>query len=237
MYSGTKILFITLLFISIFIFPSILLANVTKTKTVYFTFDADMTPYMKKESENGKVSSWYSKNLINYLENEKIPSTIFITGMFAEMYPDLIKEMSKYPTIKIANHTYDHSGFDNPCYKLKILKTDDEKIQEIEKTQKILTNLIGYTPKYFRYPGLCRNKHDDVLVNKLGLSISNKGLISGDAFNKNSKYTVKKIMNEVHDGSVIIMHLGGPNSSTTDVSIKEIVDKLKKENYVFKILD
>ncbi|MCX6754288.1 MAG: polysaccharide deacetylase family protein [Candidatus Nomurabacteria bacterium] len=210
---------------------------IEKTKVAYLTFDADMTPFMKKKLDEKKVSTWYSKDLVNYLEDEKIPATIFVTGMFAEVYPDLIKDISKYPEIKIANHTYDHSGFESPCYGLKVVKTDKSKIEEIKKTQKILQSLTGYEPKYFRYPGLCNNKHDDALVKKLGLEISNEGLASGDAFNKDQVNITKTVVNGVQDGSVIIMHLGGPNAPAIDVSIKEIVIKLKAENYVFKVLD
>ena len=184
-----------------------------------------------------KFQPGYSKDLIDYLESEKIPATIFITGMFAEMYPDLIKEISKFPNIKIANHTYDHSGFESPCYGLKIIRKDKEKIDEIKKTQKILEDLTGIVPKYFRYPGLCRNKHDDSLVKKLKLKISNTGLTSGDAFNNDSENITNDVINNVKNGSVIIMHLGGHNAPVIDISIKDIVTKLKAKNYVFKTLN
>ena len=210
--------------------------QVSKSKVVYLTFDADMTPFMKKKLDEKKVSSYYSKDLVNYLENEKIPATIFVTGMFAEIYPDLIREMAKYPDIEIANHSYDHPGFESPCYKLKIINTDKEKIEEMQKTQRILTSLTGVVPKYFRHPGLCHNQQDDLLSQKNGLTVSDAGLTSGDSFNKNPKGIVKVVLSGVHDGSLIIMHLGGPNAPATYVALKEIVNKLKEEGYVFRVL-
>ncbi len=210
--------------------------QVSKSKVVYLTFDADMTPFMKKKLDEKKVSDYYSKDLVNYLESEKIPSTIFVTGMFAEVYPDLIREIAKYPDIEIANHSYDHPGFESPCYKLKIINTDEDKIEEMQKTQRILTALTGVVPKYFRHPGLCHNQQDDLLAQKIGLTVSDAGLTSGDSFNKNSKGIVKAVLSGVHDKSVIIMHLGGPNAPATYVAIEEIVTKLKKEGYVFRVL-
>lgn len=207
-----------------------------KHKIVYLTFDADMTPSMKKKLDNKKVLCWYGKDLVSYLEKEKIPATIFVTGMFAEVYPDMIHEMAKHPEIEIANHTFDHSGFNGPCYGLKIIKTDKEKIEEIEKTQKILELLIGYFPKYFRYPSLCHSQRDNTLVQKLGLTISNDGIVSADAFSNDSKSITNRVLKSVCNGSVIIMHLGGPNAPATFASVKEIVKKLKNENYVFKTL-
>jgi len=210
--------------------------SASKSKSVYLTFDADMTPFMKKKLDDGTVSLYYSKEIVSYLESEKIPATIFVTGMFAEIYPDLIKETVKYPHIEIANHTYDHAGFQNSCYGLKKINTDAEKIQEMEKTQKILTELTGRAPKFFRHPGLCHNKNDDLLAQKIGLTVSDDGLTSGDAFNKSSKNIIKMVLNKVHDGSVIIMHLGGPNAPAIDVAIKGMVDKLKEDGYAFKVL-
>ena len=207
-----------------------------KSKVVYLTFDADMTPFMKKKLDEGIVSFYYSKNLVNYLESEKIPATIFVTGMFAEIYPDLIKEMAKYPEIEIANHSYDHPGFESPCYRLEIINTDAKKIEEMEKTQKILTALTGYTPKFFRHPGLCHNRKDDLLAQKIGLTVSDDGLTSGDSFNKNPKNIIKTVLSKVHDGSVIIMHLGGPNAPAIDIAVKGMVDKLKEQGYVFRTL-
>lgn len=210
--------------------------GIGKPKVVYLTFDADMTPSMKKRLHEGKVSAWYSKDLVSYLETEKVPATIFVTGMFAEIYPNIIKEMATHPTIEIANHTYDHSVFEGPCYGLKVIKTDTEKIQEMQRTQDILTALIGHTPTFFRHPGLCHNAHDDGLAKKVGLTVSDGDLVSGDAFNTSSKSVIKAVVRNVHDGSVIIMHLGGPNAPATDVAVKALVTKLRAEHYTFAIL-
>jgi peptidoglycan-N-acetylglucosamine deacetylase len=209
---------------------------VEKPKVAYLTFDADMTPYMKKKLDTGKVKSWYSPTLVDYLETEKIPATMFVTGMFAEIYPDVVKEMASHSDIKIENHSYDHDGFESPCYGLKIAKTDKQKEVEIDKTQKIIESLTGYAPTYFRYPGLCRKKHDDMLVRQAGLTVADSGLVSGDAFAKGSKGIVKTVLKDMHDGQVVIMHLGGPNAAFTDVAVKEIVDALKKKDYIFKAL-
>ena len=205
-------------------------------KKVYLTFDADMTPFMKRELSSGKIHSWYSPELVSYLEENNIPATIFTTGMFAEVYPDVIKKLAETPGIVIANHTYDHPGFEAPCYKLKIISSDQEKKNEILKTQEIIKSLVGYEPRYFRYPGLCHNEHDDLLVKELGLQISVEGIISGDAFTHDAIKIEEHILENVHDGSVIIMHLGGPHAPATDVVVRDIVSKLEKENYVFQSL-
>ena len=210
--------------------------TVQKPKTVYLTFDADMTRSMEKKLKSGKVSSWYSAGLVSYLEQKHISSTIFVTGMFAELYPGVVRELAQTPGVVIGNHTYDHSAFESPCYKLPMLSTDQEKKDEITKTQDILKPLVGYAPTYFRYPGLCRDAHDDTIVTSLGLVVADNGIASGDAFNKNTKSIVTNVLSQVKDGSVVIMHLGGPNATGTEVALKKIVPTLEQRGYVFKAL-
>ncbi len=210
--------------------------DTTTTKVVYLTFDADMNKVIEKRLKSGKVSTWYSRNLVSYLEREHIPATIFVTGMFAELYPSLVRELAQTPGILIGNHTYDHAGFERPCYKMRILSSDQEKKDEIIKTQEILTPLIGYAPKYFRFPGLCDNPRDDQLVQSLGLVVADNGVVSGDAFSKNPKRIAHTVLRHVQDQSVVIMHLGGPNAPSTYIAMKKIVPTLEREGYVFRHL-
>ena len=204
-------------------------------KTIYLTFDADMTPYMKKELSSGKVKSWYDPKIISYLEESKIPATIFVTGLFAETYQEEIKQWSEN-NLRIENHSYDHSAFNAPCYGLKILKSDKEKRDEIIQTQNIIFKLSGKKPTMFRYPGLCHSLSDDKLVTDLDLTINNGNLTAGDAFNKNQDSIVKTISSKIKNGSVILMHLGGPNSPAAGEALKRLVPLLNKKGFIFKAI-
>ncbi len=206
-----------------------------KEKIIYLTFDADMTPYMKKELLSGKIRSWYDPAIIAYLEDKKIPAAIFATGLFAELYPKEIKQWSE-KGLAIENHTYDHSAFRYPCFGLNVLKSDKEKKTEIKKAQEIIFGLTGKAPRLFRYPGLCHNASDDKLVQDSGLTIDNGTLTAGDAFNKNPKSIVKTILSHAKDRSVILMHLGGPNAPAAGRALKQAVPLLQKKGFIFKAL-
>ncbi len=202
-------------------------------KVVYLTFDADMTPVMAKKLKDNEVASWYSPGLIQYLQDNQIAATFFVTGMFAEIYPDAIKQWAQNKNFAIENHSYDHPGFEDPCYGLATISTDQEKISQMQKTQDILKELTGTTPAYFRHPGLCHNQHDDDLAAKLNLKISDEGLASGDAFNKNTEAIVNNVVKNSKAGTVIILHTGGPNAPATEAAIKKIVPKLQAEGFFF----
>lgn len=203
-------------------------------KTVFLTFDADMTQGMKSRLDEKKVAAWYDPKLIEELKAEDVPATVFVTGMFAEIYPDLIKELSADGRFSIENHTYDHSAFAWPCFGLRALKTDDEKRAEIRRTQAILESLTGKTPTLFRYPGLCgHDPHDDALVAAFGLAVNDGTLVSGDAFSRHPERIVRAVLGRVKDGSVVVMHLGGPNAPSTAAAVAELVPLLRAKGYRF----
>jgi peptidoglycan/xylan/chitin deacetylase (PgdA/CDA1 family) len=211
-------------------------ASTSKTiggKMLYLTFDADMTPMMLKKEKEHKVDRWYSPGLVDYLIQNKIPATIFTTGMFAEDYPELISKMSTSGMFAIENHTYDHSAFESPCYGLAVLGTDEQKHKEMSKASDVISKLTGHTPTILRHPGLCHNLHDDQMAKEIGLEISDSGTISGDSFIKDSKIVAANILKGAGNNPVIIMHLGGPNAPATEEAVKIAVPKLRAMGYIF----
>jgi peptidoglycan/xylan/chitin deacetylase (PgdA/CDA1 family) len=205
--------------------------------TIYLTFDADMTPYMKSKLEHGKVKSWYSPSILTYLKEKRIPASIFTTGMFAEIYSEVIKDLGTNSLFSIENHTYDHAAFSTPCYKLEKVTKHSKKILEITKTQDIIKELTGKVPHYVRLPGLCHSEDDEVLIKKLGLIPSNMGIISGDVEQKDYRKIESNVLSQVKPGdNMIIMHLGGPHAPSTEKAIEVLVPELLKRGYEFKHL-
>ena len=76
-------------------------------RKIYLTFDADITPEMRHRLQAGEVPAWYSPGLVAYLEKQQAPVTLFVTGLFAEAYPELVKELGSNSHFSIQNHTYD----------------------------------------------------------------------------------------------------------------------------------
>lgn len=211
-------------------------AATAATKTLYLTFDADMTQAMLARLRDGKVAAWYDPDLIAFLRKRRLPSTVFMTGLFAEAYPNLAKSLASDPLFSLQNHSYDHAAFEKPCYGLRTLASDAEKLAEIVKTQDVLAKIAGASPLFFRYPGLCRDAHDDELVARAGLTVADGDIISGDAFSKNPGAIASAIIRHAHGGGVVVLHLGGPNASSTLRALKAAVPKLEAAGYAFGLL-
>ncbi len=206
-------------------------------KTVYLTFDGDMDPVMKKVQEEGKVKEWYDPALFTYLEKNNIPSTFFLGGMFAQMYPDLVKTLATNPNFSIQNHTWSHAAFEPNCYHLFYITNDQQKKAEIEKAQTILTSLVGKAPTYFRYAGLCHDAHDDTMVKEEGLLLVPGEFSSGDTFLKTAKAIVKNILTNIRRGNnVVVLHVGSKLTPKTTIAVEKLVPKLEKLGYALRKL-
>ncbi len=206
--------------------------RVNQAKVVFLTFDADMSRYMRDEQKAGLVKQWYDPALIQYLEKESIPATFFVTGMFADIYPELIRSLAANPNFSIQNHTYSHSAFEPKCFNLPFIGSDYSKKFEIKRTQSILQSLTGRLPNYFRYPGLCHNAHDDAVVAETGLVLVKGEFSSGDAYMKKPEAIADNVLRNFKSGNpVAVFHLGNKKTPQTLAALKLLIPKLKETGY------
>lgn len=198
---------------------------------VALTFDADMTPKMKKDLETKKVSSWFNREVVDILKRDNASATFFVTGMWAQIYDKELKELAHNQLFEIENHSYSHPGFATPCYGLRPVNQKD-KSGEISEAQNIITKITGRAPIYFRFPGGCAKTADIKLVEKYNLSVVHWDVISGDAFGKNADIIISHVLKKTRGGSIIVFHLnGGPNAPKTAEALEPIISGLKGKGF------
>lgn len=228
--------FILLLFTLIYPSFSVMaqsLPKIYKPKIIAFTFDACMTNGMLKKLETGTEKALFNSGILTYLHQEKIPATIFITGLWAEKYPEAVKEIGSDPLFEIGNHSYSHRAFTADCYSLPTI-ADKDKQDDILKTQEIIGRLTGKKPGLFRFPGGCNSPMDQNLVKKLGLKVVGWTFPSGDAFNSNTVAIVENVLRQAKSGAIVVFHLdGGRYAPKTLDAIRSIIPALKKQGYEF----
>jgi peptidoglycan/xylan/chitin deacetylase (PgdA/CDA1 family) len=204
--------------------------------TLYLTFDADMTPAMLRRLHGGEVSSWYDPAILQFLQENHVPAAIFVSGLFAEAYPDLIDRLAHDPLFVIGVHGYRHAAFTPHCYGLPSLRTDADKLDDITRARDTIARLTGRTPMLFRYPGLCHDSHDDALVRQAGLAVDTPSVIAGDSFNHDVEAIARQVLRQARDGGTVIFHLGGPNAPVTLDALEKVVPALKRKGYEFGCL-
>ncbi len=202
-------------------------------KKIALTFDAEMTDGMKAALVSGKTKSSYDKKIIDILNQTQTKATLFLTGLWIELYPDITKELSKNPIFELGSHSYTDSSFYGFCYGLKqIDKT--LKIEDIGATEKLLREKAGVDNKLFRFPGGCYTPADVKLVNDVGDTVVHWDISGSDGFNTNTQQIIHNVTDNAQNGSIIILHLNGPpNVPKTAEALPLIIDALKKKGFEF----
>lgn len=196
---------------------------------VALTFDADMTPGMLWQLQHGQVASWYNAEVVDILRSEGVPATLFLTGLWAETYPDVARQLAADPLFEIGSHTYDHAAFRLPCYGLGGTL---DRGGEIARAQEVLAGITGQTPKLLRFPGDCYTGEDVELAGQIGLRVISGDVRSGDGFNASAGAIVATVLNQVRGGSIVLMHLhGGPNAPNTAPALRQAIPALRAMGY------
>jgi peptidoglycan-N-acetylglucosamine deacetylase len=202
-------------------------------KEVALTFDADMTPWMKEQLVSGAVQSYYNRELITYLDQTQTKATLFLTGMWIELYQKDAEKLAADPLFELGSHSYSHPSFAGYCYGLEQI-SENEKQPEIGKTQQLLYSLTHKQNTLFRFPGGCYDQDAISLMQKNGLQPIQWDVVGDDGFNDNTQGIIDNVVNNVQDGSIIVMHMNGfPNDPKTSNALPEIITTLKQRGYSF----
>ncbi|MCO6010634.1 polysaccharide deacetylase family protein [Actinoallomurus purpureus] len=193
------------------------------SRMVALTFDADMTPAMKRALKAGRIRSSFDRRIITTLDTTHTPATIFATGMWIEQYPAETATLAADPLLEFGNHSYRHSAFTTPCYGLPALPRDEETA-DVRRTAAILDRHVpGHTP-YFRFPGGCHDAHAVRAVAAAGVTPVQWDVISGDAFGHDPRGIVRTVLRETKGGSIVVMHLNGaPTAPETHAALPDII--------------
>ena len=202
-------------------------------KEVALTFDADMTPVMVDWLHSGQVATYNDTRITDYLIQNQIKATFFLTGLWIESYRDATKALADNALFELENHTYSHPSMAGYCFGQPQIPQSQYSF-EIERTQQLIAEYTHETPKYFRFSGGCYDQYGLDLVKKEGLVTVHWDDVANDGFNANKDEIITNVLNEAKNGSIIVLHLGGqPNTPSTADALPTIIEGLKKKGYTF----
>jgi peptidoglycan/xylan/chitin deacetylase (PgdA/CDA1 family) len=201
---------------------------------VALTFDADMTRSMLARLRAHAVTSWYDARLFHELQATRTPSTIFLTGLWTEAYPNVVRRLARNPLFELENHSLDHAGWITPCYGLPTIAGQPSKRSEIAGAAGIIDRVAAVRPRFFRFPGGCEKNSDVHLVERYGEHPVGWDVVSGDAFQPSAASIVQQVLSQVKPGSIVIAHcVGAPNAPATASAIAQIIPALRARGYRF----
>ncbi|MFF8930299.1 polysaccharide deacetylase family protein [Streptomyces longwoodensis] len=206
-------------------------ASRTAGRTVALTFDADMTADQGPRAAAGE--HFDNPGLIRALRTLKVPSTVFMTGRWAEQYPDQARALGHDPLFEVANHSYSHYAFTADCYGLPTVP-EDRMRADVERAYTAF-RAAGITDAmpYFRFPGGCYDQRALRAVSGTGVTAVQWDVVSGDAFATDADAVARQVLDGVRPGSVVVMHCTRSAAPTTERVVRSVVPELRRRGYRF----
>lgn len=200
-------------------------------KVVALTFDADMTADQGPRAARGE--RFDNPELIATLRRLKVDATIFMTGRWAEEYPDQARSIGNDPRFEIANHSYSHYAFAEPCYGLPTVAAPDMAADVKRAFDSFRDAGAVHVVPYFRFPGGC---YDDTALHALAparVTAVQWDVVGGDAFAKDPDAVAEQVLSGVRPGSVVVLHCTRSAAPATERALRRVVPELRARGYRF----
>ncbi|WP_142214968.1 polysaccharide deacetylase family protein [Streptomyces sp. SLBN-118] len=198
-------------------------------KTVALTFDADMTAGQGPRA--ARDEHFDNPALIASLRRLRVPSTIFMTGRWADQYPDQAKALGGDPLFEIANHSYSHYAFTSSCYGLPVVDRSAMRADVDRAFAAFRKAGVRHVVPYFRFPGGC---YDDEALRAIAptkVTAVQWDVVSGDAFATDADAVAEQVLAGVRPGSLVVMHCTRSAAPVTEPAVRRIVPELRRRGY------
>lgn len=159
-------------------------------------------------------SKRYTAAILDALKEHNASATFFVLGSNANNAPELLQRMVLEGS-EIGNHTFSHKQLTT------LSKANVE--EEISATQESIYDITHKYPNVIRPPYGSKNK--TVLECAQGKKIVTWTLDSRDWHDRNAKVIVERVLKEVKDGDIILMHdLYASTAQAATILIPKIQD-------------
>ncbi|PRR76178.1 polysaccharide deacetylase family protein [Neomoorella humiferrea] len=168
--------------------------------------------------DDGPFPRWTERYLA-VLAATKTPATFFLVGRQAQAFPQLVQAVLTGGH-EVASHSWRHANLSKVPFK--------EAQADLRQAAFVLEEISGGQIKYFRPPYGALS--DDLLTaaTELKLKTVTWNIDPRDWSNPGPDAIVKNVMNNVRDGSIILLHEGHPG---TLAALPLLVKRLREKGY------
>ncbi len=183
--------------------------------------------------DDGPSPEWTGL-ILDELKKAGITATFFMLGKQAERFPGLVRRV-RDEGHEIGNHSYSHSN---------LLFRDRRFLEtEIRVTETIIRSVCGLTTRYFRPPKAWLSRSGKKTIEGMDYRVILWTLSSKDWAFFDSESIVRRILQNIRPGSILLFHDGGGvfaqeggNRSATVKAIPLLAENLKADGYRFVTL-
>ena len=204
--------------------------GVTGAAAVYGGKTTRKLPIYSVETEEKAVAlsfdaSWgadKTQDILDTLTRYDIKANYFVVSFWAEKYPDKLKALAESGRVEIGTHSNTHPH---------LPKLSRNQIElELKSSVDIIQNITGKKIDLFRPPF---GDYNDTLLEeaeKLGLYTIQWDVDSLDWKDLSARKMAERVLNNVKNGSIVLMHNDGKN---TVEALPLIIEGLKNKGYSF----
>lgn len=193
----------------------------TADKVVALTFDA---------CEGRAAPALFDSTILTTLEAEKVPFTVFVTGLFARRNAAELSRLSRLAFVEVENHSFSHPQH--------MERLDAAAIRrEVEDTDRLVEELTGRRPRFFRFPAGSYDPAALAAVEATGHRVVHWSFASGDpARGMTPEHLREWVLSRTRPGNILIFHVNG-RAPATGVALSAILGELRRRGYRFVRLD
>ena len=160
----------------------------------------------------------YTASLLEGLKERGVCATFFLLGTEVEKYPELVKQIHADGHL-IGTHSYQHVNLCN--------LTDEKAVEQIVKTNQLIEELTGECPQFIRPPFGSWKKELDYPITMIEVlwDVDPK-----DWCTSNTDCIVKRVVQNVKDGAIILLH--DASGSSVQAAL-QIIECLQNDGYQF----
>lgn len=186
-----------------------------ESNKIYLTFDCG-------------YEAGYTEKILDVLREKNVKAVFFITGHYLNTSGDIVKRMIEEGHV-VGNHTVNHKCLPS--------LTDDEVKTEIMNLHNGVYERFGYEMKYFRPP---KGEFSSRII-KLAKDLGYKTVMWSSAYDDwdrekqgRQEYGKKKIIDNIHNGCVLLLHA---TSSDNSEILSDIIEEIRNMGYEFCSID
>lgn len=196
----------------------------TSDKVIALTLDAC----------GGKTGMDFDAVLINFLEQQRIPATLFINARWIDANPEIFKRLAANPLFEIANHGLMHrpaSVSGRSVYGITGTGSVAGLVDEIEGNARKITALTGSRTRYYRSGTAYYDEVAVQIARGLGHEVIGFSIL-GDAGATYRRAQVRSALVSASSGDIVILHMNHPVGETA-AGVIDAIPELKKLGFRF----
>lgn len=179
------------------------------------------------------------QRILSALVENRIPATIFVTGLWLKRNPEALAIMQAHPDLfELENHGGRHiPAVDTPrkIYGISAAGTPEAVLAEVEDGAAALARNGQPAPKWFRGATAQYSPSAIAAIRKLGFKIAGYSINGDGGSLLSAKETARRVA-AAKDGDVIIAHINQPTHAAGEGLVKGLL-ALKAKGVTFVRLD